>query len=333
MIARRRFLGLAAAGFVAADKVLGASTEGCRLVLHATWPVRPRSYYAVVDGEVNGKRVGVLLDTGSATSLVVRSAAERLNLTRLPSGGYRLPGIGGEAFTESVVIDELKVARAIRRNWRALVAGGYDLGDDVAVLIGQDFLQDFDVEFDLPQNVVRLFEPKGRCDGVGLAYWAADTALELPIDVSGVVTLDVEVNGHPLRALLDSGSSSTLTAAAAAKMGVSRDSPAVTPAGCSYSLGRKDIERWIASFDKVSIGGETIEKPKLYFGDVWKHTAYSETGARLPRQPAELPDMLLGIDFLRSHRVLISHSQRKMYFSYVGGTVFPSRPGRSCSRN
>jgi hypothetical protein len=31
----------------------------------------------------------------------------------------------------------------------------------------------------------------------------------------------------------------------------------------------------------------------------------------------------LGADFLRSHRVLVAHSQRKMYFTYAGGPVFP----------
>ena len=35
--------------------------------------------------------------------------------------------------------------------------------------------------------------------------------------------------------------------------------------------------------------------------------------------------MLLGADFLRSHRVLVSHSQRKLYFTYLGGPVFQSR--------
>ena len=41
--------------------------------------------------------------------------------------------------------------------------------------------------------------------------------------------------------------------------------------------------------------------------------------------------MLLGADFLRAHRVLVSHSQRKMYFTYLGGPVFapPPRPPQS----
>ena len=38
-----------------------------------------------------------------------------------------------------------------------------------------------------------------------------------------------------------------------------------------------------------------------------------------------MPTMLLGADFLRAHRVLVAHSQRKMYFTYEGGPVFQPR--------
>ena len=33
--------------------------------------------------------------------------------------------------------------------------------------------------------------------------------------------------------------------------------------------------------------------------------------------------MLLGADFLRSHRVLVAHSQREMYFTYAGRHRLP----------
>jgi lipoprotein NlpI len=41
-------------------------------------------------------------------------------------------------------------------------------------------------------------------------------------------------------------------------------------------------------------------------------------------------EMLLGTDFLRSHRVLIARSQHKVYFSYAGGQVFPATPALGC---
>ena len=52
---------------------------------------------------------------------------------------------------------------------------------------------------------------------------------------------------------------------------------------------------------------------------MWKDANTSRTHV-----PTKLfvPGMLLGADFFRSHRVLVSHSQHKMYFTYVGGPVF-----------
>ena len=38
-----------------------------------------------------------------------------------------------------------------------------------------------------------------------------------------------------------------------------------------------------------------------------------------------MPSMLLGMDFLKAHRLLISNSQRRIYFTYNGGPVF--KPG------
>ena len=35
--------------------------------------------------------------------------------------------------------------------------------------------------------------------------------------------------------------------------------------------------------------------------------------------------MILGVDFLRSHRIYISNRQRKIYASYMGGPVFDTR--------
>jgi hypothetical protein len=35
--------------------------------------------------------------------------------------------------------------------------------------------------------------------------------------------------------------------------------------------------------------------------------------------------MLLGMDFLRAHRVLIDNATRKMVFTYEGGPVFQIR--------
>ena len=46
------------------------------------------------------------------------------------------------------------------------------------------------------------------------------------------------------------------------------------------------------------------------------------TGSRIRYRAGTPAGMLLGVDFLKAHRVLVAHSQRKIYFTYVGGPVF-----------
>ena len=48
----------------------------------------------------------------------------------------------------------------------------------------------------------------------------------------------------------------------------------------------------------------------------------SKTGSRIAREIDGLPEMLIGADFVRSHRIYVALGQRKVYFSYLGGPVF-----------
>jgi hypothetical protein len=130
--------------------------------------------------------------------------------------------------------------------------------------------------------------------------------------------------------MLDSGAfASVLTTSRASALGVTPHTAGVVSAGCSTGIGEKSIEFWVGPFVSFRIGDELIRDPRIRFGDTWRFSTFKGTGL-LSSRPAGLPDMLLGADFLRSHRVLIAHSQRKMYFTYAGGTVFPSLPATPC---
>jgi tetratricopeptide (TPR) repeat protein len=66
------------------------------------------------------------------------------------------------------------------------------------------------------------------------------------------------------------------------------------------------MESSLAPFGSFGIGDEEIKNTRLRVADI------------------ELPDadMLLGTDFFLSHRILVSRSQDKLYFTYNGGPVF-----------
>ena len=153
----------------------------------------------------------------------------------------------------------------------------------------------------------------------------------LPIDkVSDFVpqiSLTIEVNGRPIRAQLDSGAAnSVLAKSAAALVGVTPETPGVVNIGKLVGIGRDAIDVWMAPVESIVIGNEKISDTTILFADLYD-TAWPN------RHP-----MLLGVDFLLSHRVLVAHSQRQIYFTYAGGPVFqriavPGLPSASGGRS
>jgi predicted aspartyl protease len=317
------------AAMASAAGASAAEPKRCQLVTVAEWPLRANYYTPVIDGAINGHKIGIMLDTGASSSSIERAAVARLKLETSPLSGYRAFGIGGETRVEAAYIAELKIGAAVRKGWRAFVVGETAMIGDVALLLGDDFFSQLDVEFDLGNNVVRLFQPK-QCDGVSLGYWAKGV-MAVRLESLEKIHVAVSVNGQSMLAMLDSGAPlSKLSLEAARQLGVTPRTAGVSAGGCVSGLGRERYESWIAPFSSFSIGDEVIRDPKLRFAPIWQHVGKDETGTHLRRRLDGLPDMLLGADFLRSHRVFISHSQRKMYFSYTGGTVFPATPGKPC---
>ncbi len=316
--------GLALAGMAHAD------VAACKMIQIADLPVRMVRNHLVVDAAIDGKKIGAMVDTGAALTLILRPATAWLGLERRETRGYQLFGVGGPTKVESALIDEFKIGNASRKNWRMFVAGEREFGDDIAVILGEDFFAQIDVEFDLAHNVVRLFKPID-CEGVSLAYWTADEPREAVIeaiyDSQPQILLTVQVNGQPVKAMLDSGAStSILTMADAARAGITPQATGVVAIPSGSGMGTKTVDTWVGPFDTVIIGSEIIRHTHIRFGDLYKDMTYISIGSRLMKSVEQDQPMLIGADFLRSHRVLVSHSQRKMYFSYLGGPVFGPPP-------
>ncbi len=321
---------------LASTSVAAQPASQCKMTEVADWPVRSTRGVAIVDGTINGRKIGVMLDTGSGT-LILRSATDRLGLTRQEARGYRVFGIGGETHVEATHVDEFTIGEMTRKNWRVMVAGERDFGGSVDVILGEDFFDQIDVEFDLPHNTVRLFQPKD-CDGVALAYWAGQGASQVELEpyynAGRQIIVPVQVNGHPMQAVLDSGSvSSVLDRPVAERLGISPDSPGVTYAGKGGGLGGKSVDFWIGPLPSFAIGNETISDTVIRVADLWKDAKDVPIASHLPQKIGNRPALLLGADFLRAHRVLVAHSQRKLYFTYEGGPVFQTKVGADARRN
>ena len=297
-------------GAIAKNGNAAPGTSKCKMVQIDQWLVRfSRDRWLVIEGAINGKNVGILLDTGAMRTMIFRPLAERLGLMMRPMRNNYMSGFGGISAIESAHVGEFRVGGSTRTNWYMMVAGENDPGDGIGVVLGEDFFQNVDVEFDLANRAVRLFQPK-NCNGVSLAYWTSDRAREVEMeDVDPQrprIVVPVKVNGLPIVALFDTGAAtSVLHRKTADRLGVRPDSPGVVVAGKFVGVGAGSTDVWVGPFESFEIGDEAIKTTSIQFGDTPNGT-----------------QMVLGMDFLLAHRLLVSHSQRKIYFTHTGGPVF-----------
>jgi len=289
----------------------------CSYVPVATLPMHAASK-PTVDGTIDGKPAVMQIDTGATQSGLMLPAVEKFGLRMDNTGKYEY-GIGGAAVSYAAVVKDFSVGSAHSGKVALRVIGNTSFKPTSDAIIGADFIFQADLEIAMAEKQLRFFRASG-CKDTFLAYWDKD-AMEIPF--GGTVTgttnprFMVELNGVKLEALIDTGASlSIVSRKAAERAGVTVGSPGVTPAGRVAGVGAATVESWNAAFDTFTIGEETIKNPAITILDT------SPQG-----DAVNFPDVLLGADFLRAHRVLFAMSQRRLYISYTGGQVFaPPRP-------
>src|SRR5262249_33235039 len=85
-------------------------------------------------------------------------------------------------------------------------------GRPVAGMLGRDFLALFDLDLDLPGGKLALYDVEG-CEGRFLPWTMPYNAIPAASPTANALVLQVTVDRHALRALLDSGASASLIAA------------------------------------------------------------------------------------------------------------------------
>lgn len=314
-----------AAAFAALSLAATAARADCKMLELAEFHVDPNNRSPIVDGEVNGKPVKVLFDTGANFSMVPRHEAERLGLILgTPVAGHAY-GIGGQSDLYVAQVKELKIGSLVKSGMQIEVAGDRYVASDVSLVLGDDFFSQVDTEFDLPENMVRLFEPKG-CAPEELVYWGAAYSqarlLTWSRDSPNAQT-EVLVNGKQVLAGLDTGAAaSSIDAKAADAAGVHRPAPGAAPGAALQGFEAETEPSYIGRFDSFAIGDEKVNNVKLQVLDLTSGFKVTVPGSNLPRLIDDTPSMYIGADFFRAHRVYIDVRDHLILFSYSGGPVF-----------
>jgi len=289
-----------------------AAAEPCKASLIGELPVTMEGMKPLVHAAVNGTDELFVADSGAFYSMLMPAAAEQLHLRLQPAPGY-LTGVGGTARVSLTTVKTFTIFKVDVHDVDFLV-GGRDLFRGAAAgLLGQNVFRIGDVEYDLANRVIRILKPQGDCSKTSLAYWANDQGLAYSqIDIDFATRMQPHtmgsayVNGVRIRVEFDTGADSSHVALdAAARAGITPNSPGVKPGGNSRGIGAAVVPTWIAPFASFKIGDEEIRNTHLRIAERTGHY-----------------DMLIGADFFLSHRILVASTQRKLYFTYNGGPVF-----------
>lgn len=312
----RGLAALLAATMLAVPGIAGAAPKQCRLGIMAELPVTMEGRRAAVPVTVNGQETRFWLDSGAFFSIMPVAKANELGLrqTLLPPG-FRLQGVGGSSTATSTTIRDFGVAGQTLHNI-AFVVGGSDSGNG---LIGQNFLGLADAEFDLPHGAVRLINPHDCAPGQ-LAYWAepGDRVFSVPLEGGNARNnrqfgLTLRINGAEIRAMIDTGApNSLLSREAAERAGLPLSGPDVVPLHNMGGFGRRVESGWRVPVDSIALGEERILKAHLNVID----------GPIM--RSVNAPDMLLGADFLLTHRLYVARDSKRILFTYSGGNPFPA---------
>jgi predicted aspartyl protease/regulator of sirC expression with transglutaminase-like and TPR domain len=259
---------------------------------------------------INGIEVKLLVDSGAFFSMLTDATATRLGLqTGHVPFGMEIRGLTGEVEARLTRVKSVQLPQGEIPDVDFLV-GGNEVGGGAMGLLGRNFLDATDVEYDLGHGAVRMMFPQGDCGDANLAYWAGSRAVtELRLvreyrqklaPLKGTASL----NGKSMRVEFDTGAMSMVSLSAARRAGIAAEQ--MTPAGRLSGAGRGDAAAWTAPFESFELGGERIRNSRLMVADIDMKDI----------------DMLIGVDFFLSHRLYASKSQRKLFWTYEGGPVF-----------
>ncbi|MBV8576855.1 MAG: aspartyl protease family protein [Acetobacteraceae bacterium] len=269
------------------------------------WAELPLALYRnlpIVQVNVNGAPVRMVLDTGAERTVLTASAASRVGLAQ---GGrlVLMRGVGGpvvnwEARPESFTFAGIGVS-----TMRVMVAPIRLPEVDGIVpdgLLGADVLAALDVDLDLPRRHVSFYRARHCADG---PPWTAPyTTVAVRRSARNALLLPVSLDGQFLLAELDSGTSlSAVALKGALKTGLPEEAldadPRVQLRGANPGITTQRLHR----FHEIGIGQDVFQFPLLLVGGL----------------QGEDWDMLLGSDYLRRKRV---------WLSYITGRIFISPP-------
>ena len=274
--------------------------EDCRLHIMATLPMTVLdSGRVTVPVGLGGETLPFLVDTGAPSSLITKSAVERLGLDKFAiPASFEFRMFGGEELHSYVRTKNFEVGGMMAKRAKFLVMS--DRREDFDGLLGWDFLSQFDVDFDFANGKINLFKPH-PCEGKTV-YWTQDESAiaKIPFRTKDTwhIYIPVMIDGKETTAIIDTGASHSVMNLETAEslFGIDENSQGVR------LLTNPEDPVYTYPFKTLVFEGVTVNNPRI---------------GLYPRSKSRFRDrrVLLGISVLQQLHLFVAFREKTLYIT------------------
>jgi predicted aspartyl protease len=274
----------------------------------------------LVAATIDDTPVAIQIDTGAQSSTLSKKFALRMGMPIEDTAGV-VYGLTGEALSQETRIRSLQLGSTISSNEAMPLTpiGGDGTTADPVALFGSDYLQNYEVEIDVAGGKVNLFS-HDHCPGQ-VVYWSPEYFKSKIYYVGNSPlhrpTMDIAVDGKPLRALIDTGAFTTVMRLAVAqdRFDLSPDSAALQRLGETRGIEGRMIETYQHTFQSMTFGDITLHNTRMVIAPINTAARVATIGSHLNRDMGEQPDVLVGMSLLKRLHLLIAYSESALYYT------------------
>ena len=300
-----------------------ASAQTCGLREFASIDLLPNSEVPVVEMQIGGRTLHMMIDTGGVYSSLNADVVDALKVSQHDiKNGMEVYGAGGEQYKAYVEAPDFKLGAIALDKYPMMVAHHALTGNGIDGTLAPDFLSRFEVDFDFAAHKLNFFAPD-HCPGK-VVYWS-DAYVEIPFKVDNIthVTVPMALDGHETSATIDTGASITTLSEAMTRsvFGLSDTSPGME---AIPSAKPDDLFQYRYRFKTLSLNGLAVNNPLIYIlpdaaGRTFRrnHDAKMDIDAIYGLHLSG-PQLVLGSDVLSKLHLFISYKEKVVYLTAAG---------------
>ena len=289
-------------GLLATLLTASPAARACTMAQVADVPLTLFENKLFVPVTVNGTAQRLAIDTGADVTVLSTAVARRLGIEHDFDHTVELMGVGGrDNHLYSGLVEHLDLG-GIRLDGRHLAIADFSMpmadGEPSGGLLGGDLLASYDIDLDVPARHAGFWRVTG-CDSVVPPWNTAVSAVPLTRRSSHLETLDVRVNEATVQLILDTGAPFlVLSERDAARAGVPPEMIENGRLVQDRGVNDTPFSGYIHFFNDVRVGDARYQEVPTVV---------------VPRSRYGMDIGLLGLMFLRQHRVWLSYATNTLF--------------------